>query len=143
MSTLTRIADAVTAELNATSFSRPFTAVRLYRPHRDLIELDTLHVSVVPHNVAVEVDNRDEDAHQHDYQVEIGVQQHIASEASADVDPLMDLMEELTDYWRGRVLDDSDAVCVELEQPAPYFKPHLAEMLVFTSVLTLTFRLRR
>jgi len=143
MSVLVQIADAVVAELNAAGFSRPFTAVRSYRPRFELSELETLRVSVVARNVEIEVDSRDPAAHQHDYQVEVAVQTRIAEADAAHVDPLMDLVEEIADFWRGRVLDDPDATCIALEQPAPYFLPHLTEMHVFTSVVTLTFRMRR
>ena len=41
------IAAAVVAELNATTFSQPFTAVRAYLPRYELGEMDDLHITVV------------------------------------------------------------------------------------------------
>ena len=51
---ITEIADAVTAELNAGSFSQAFTAERHYRPVFDLPEMGTLHVTVVPQGMTIE-----------------------------------------------------------------------------------------
>jgi hypothetical protein len=45
------IADAVAAELNAGSFSLPFTAKRMLLPDFALTELTDLKVTVVPHGV--------------------------------------------------------------------------------------------
>jgi hypothetical protein len=145
MALIVDIMEAVVAEMNAAAaaggFSELFEAVRGYAVQRTLTEFETLRVTVTPRPIEIEVDARD--SHQHDYNVDIGVQKRVAPVSNETVDPLMTLMEEIADFWRGQVLDDPEAACIALEQAAPLFLPHLKEMQLFTSVLTLTFRTRR
>jgi hypothetical protein len=64
-----------------------------------------------------------------------------AAEIQALVDPLMDLVEEIGDLFRGKGLPlRPDATCVEGKNEPIYLPPHLDEHRVFTSVLSLTFR---
>ena len=73
MATILTIADAVVAELNGTSFSLPFTATRAYIPRFDLADMATLRVTVVPKGLEIAAGSRGKD--QHDYRVDVGVQQ--------------------------------------------------------------------
>ena len=142
MATLTDIADAVVAELNGASFSKPFEAVRRYRPQFDLSEMQALHVSVVPKAVSQEIQSRSRTSG--DYQVDVGVQQKFASEA--DLDPLMTLVEEIADHFRFKRLTlpgGNEAVWVRTENDPVYVPEHMDELRQFTSVLTFTFRIVR
>ena len=142
MSMCITIADAVTAALNAGGFLQPFTAARLYRPLFELKDMGTLHVTVVPRGLTIEPLDRGRD--QHDYQVDVAVQKRLASENAAEVDSLMDLVEQIGDRFRHKVLEtDPPAVCVKVENVPIYAPEHLEQLRQFTSVLTLTFRVVR
>jgi len=142
MSTLIAIADAVVESLNAASFSQALTAERHYQPVFDLPEMADLHVSVVPKSVEVLASSRNQN--QHDYAIDIGVQQKVAGDAEADA--LMTLAEEIADHFRlGRVqVDGVGSVPVLKVATEPVFAPeHLTEKRVFTSIIALTFRVLR
>jgi hypothetical protein len=136
------IADAVKTALNAGGFAQTFTAERLYLPVFELKDMDTLHVTVVPRGLMIELLDRSRD--QHDYQVDVAVQKRLASENAAEVDSLMDLVEQIGDRFRHKVLEtDPPAVCVKVENVPIYAPEHLEQLRQFTSVLTLTFRVVR
>ncbi len=142
MASILDIADAVAVELNNASFALPLTAERAYVPRFDLEEMGTLRVTVVPKGVDISVDSRSD--HRHDYRVDVGVQRRFEEESPAELDPLMDLVEEMADHFRGAVLGtDPDAVCVAVDNRPIYAPEHMREGRLFTSVLTLTFRTRR
>ncbi len=142
MSTLIAIADAVVESLNSASFSQELTAERHYQPVFDLPEMTDLHVSVVPKSVEVLASSRNQN--QHDYAIDIGIQQKVADDTEAD--SLMTLAEEITDHFRlGRVqVDGVGSVPVLKVATEPVFAPeHLTEKRLFTSIVTLTFRVLR
>jgi hypothetical protein len=136
------IADAVVASLNAGSFSIPFTAQRQYRPVLDLPQLQALHVTVVPRDVTIASAGRDRN--QHDCRIDIAVQKKIDQERPAEIDPLMALVEQIADHFRLRRPEGfAEAVWVRTENVPIYSVEHLEQHRVFTSVLTLTFRVLR
>jgi hypothetical protein len=141
-STIVDIADAVVTALNSGTFSQSFQAVRHYQPVFELKDMGTLHVSVVPKGIELELFTRTQV--QADVQVDIGVQKKLESIEPADMDPLMRLVEEIGDYFRTHALTGTPAVWIKTEN-VPIFAPeHLGKLRQFTSVLTLTFRqLRR
>ena len=142
MATILDIADAVVAELNTAPFSLPFTAVRAYVPRFDLPELATLRVSVVPKGLEITGTSRGKD--QHDYQLDIGVQQKFEQEGAAQLDPLMGLVEEIADHLRGHALNAyPEAACVAVENGPIYAQEHMREGRLFTSILTVTYRMWR
>ena len=139
------IADAVVAELNSRSFSLPLTATRAYLPRFDLSDMTALRVAVVPKGLEVTSGSRGKD--QHDYRVDVGIQQKLArrgeceEECPEELDPLMGLVEEIAEYCRGLVLDtEPEAACVAVENSPIYAPEHMREGRLFTSILTLTFR---
>lgn len=145
MALIVDIADAVVAELNDTAFSLPFTAVRAYRPVYELPEMSELHVTVVPRGVVIS--RSDRASHQQDYRVDVAVQKRLGAVEAVAMDPLMDLVEELCDHFKGLVLAAPDglpayrqASCVGIENEPVYAPEHLEEMRQFTSVITVTFR---
>ena len=139
MAMILTIADAVVAELNGHTFSLPFTATRTYVPRFDLADMATLRVTVVPKGLEITSGSRGKD--QHDYRVDVGVQQKFSEGDAAELDPLMGLVEEIADHFRNLVLDtDPEAACVKVENGPIYAQEHMREGRLFTSVLTLTFR---
>ena len=139
MSTIVDIADALTAELNAHAFGQTFTAVRRYRPVYELAEMADLHVTVVPKGVALE--RADRSREQVDVRIDVAVQKKVAGEA--EIDGLMALVEEIAAFARDLRLEECAAVWLRTENEPVYAPEHLAELGVFTSVLTLTFRVVR
>lgn len=142
MAVITDIAEALVAELNATTFSQPVAAQRLYLPRFDLPEMQTLHVTVVPKGVVLALGDRARG--QGDYSLDVAVQQKIVSGDNAELDGLTNLTEEIADRLRGRRLAAyPDAAWLQTELTVLYAQEHLAELRQFTSVLTVTYRVLR
>jgi hypothetical protein len=132
------IADAVTAELSAATFSQPVTAVRHYLPSFELPEMSTLKVSVVPRSAVSTA--LDRNRYSYDYEIEVAVQQK-TQPSLANLDALMALVEEIGDHLRRSPLPGLPEVrCVEVANAPVYASEHLQELGQFTSVLTLTYR---
>lgn len=142
MSYVIEIADAVAGELNnapADTFGLEFQARRTVLPQFELAELAGLKVPVVPK--AVEITNISRSMSAFDVQVDVGVQKKVGKQIDAEVEPLMELVEEIATYLRGRQLQEfPNAVWVRASNEPVYAPDHLAEQRVFTSVLTLTYR---
>jgi hypothetical protein len=139
--TIIAIADAVTAELNGTSFSQSFVAQRSYVPTYDMQSMNDLKVTVVPKSLSSVSLDRSRDSY--DYQIDVAVQRKSLPQPDA-VDPLMELVEEIADHFRSNPLASYPGARFMNVENAPVFAPdHLQELRQFTSVLTLTFRLWR
>lgn len=139
--TIVQIADAVVAQLNATSFSQPLQAERHYLPQFELSEMTELRVSVVPRSVASKGHDRNRDSF--DYRVDVAVQRKL-DPTPGNLDALMVLVEEIADHFRSHPLAGyPQARCTEVENVPVYAPEHLDEFRQFTSVLTLTFRVWR
>lgn len=140
MSTLVAIADAVTASLNAGSFGTPFTAERLYQPAFDLADLADLKVSIVPKGVTIATASRD--GSYFDCAVDVGIQKKVADDA--EIDGLVDLAEEIADHLRMKRLDGfPQAVWLSIEHDPVVAAEHLEQQRALTSILTVTYRVRR
>jgi hypothetical protein len=140
MSTILDIADAVVASINAGTFAQPVQAERRYQPTFELPDLAELKVSVVPK--AVTITNATRTDGYFDCAVDIGVQKKIADDAEIDV--LVSLVEELADHLRQKRLDSfPDAAFVSVANEPVFAPEHLDTQRVFTSVLTVTYRVRR
>ena len=147
------IAEAVRDALNGASLSMAFDAERLYVPRfrlhaktpddAGLPDLETLRVSVVPRELSLASLNRGAD--DFDYVVDVAIQKRLDSDGPAEVDPYMLLAEEVVDLFRGKALEDSfgRASCVQAANLPIYSPEFLNDANVFTSVVTLTFRLAR
>lgn len=137
-----QVADAVVASLNAGSFEPAFTAQRQYRPTFDLAELDTLRVSVVPKSV--EITNATRIASYFDCTVDIGVQQRVDADDTGVIDALMDLVQQIADHLRMQRLDElPEAAWMRIANEPVFASEHLDQQRVFTSVISVTYRLRR
>ena len=140
MSKIADIAQAVTDELNAGSFSQSFTAERAYLPVFELKDMATLHVTVVPKGRELETVART--IPQEDVQIDVAVQQKLADVAteSGQIDALLTLVEEIGAHFARKRLAGTNALWLRTENVPVYDPDHLREMRQLTSVLTLTFR---
>lgn len=142
MSTINQIADAVVASLNAGSFSLPFTAERRYQPVFELSQLQELRVSVVPKSLTATAATR-ADAF-FDCAIDIGIQQKVNADDAETLDGLMHLVEEIGDHLRFHKLDAfPNGAWLAIENDPIFVPDHLEKERVFTSVLTVTYRVRR
>lgn len=142
MSTVIDIADAVVASLNAGTFSQTFEAERKYQPVYELPDMQTLHVSVVPRSVSITTATRE--TGYFDCAVDVGVQKKVNPDEPDEIDALMNLVEEIADHLRMKRLNDApQAAWVSIENEPAFASEHLDQQRVFTSVLTVTYRVRR
>ncbi len=142
MSVSIDICDAVVEELNTASLSQELTSKRHYVPVFDLHDMQQLHVSVVPKGVVVTKADRTRNTH--DVQIDVAVQKKFDAGDAAEVDPLMDLVEEVADFFRLRRLASyPNAHWIKTEHASLYAQEHWEELRQFTSVLTFTFRVVR
>jgi len=143
------IADAVVTALNAASLSQSFTAERAYVPIHELQDLADLKVSVVAASLSGTMLDRAL-LYLFDYVIDIGIQKTIGlggmtdAEINTAADPLTILVQEILDLFRGTPLTAyPQARCVAVENRPIYVPLHIDEKRVFTSVVSLTFRLGR
>jgi len=140
MSTILTIADAVVARLNDGSINLPLSAERRYQPAFDLADLAALKVSVVPRSMTISNATRTDGYF--DCAIDIGVQKKIA--ADSELDGLMNQVEQIADHLRQRRLDGAPEAAFVSIANEPVFAPeHLDQQRVFTSVMTVTYRVRR
>jgi len=144
MAVLADIADAVVTTLNGHTFTRPFTAVRSYRPVYTREEMKDLHVTVVPGGYSME--NLGRGQVQEDYTVEVAVQQAPETMGNAALDPLVSLVEEIRDFFLAnrRLAAMPSVICLRAAFAAGsdrgYAPEHLDQLQQFTGVLALVFR---
>jgi len=143
MSTITAIADAVAAHINAGTFSQPVNAMRMYQPAFTLADLADLHISVVPRTVSIAAASRDSSTFE--CVVDVGVQKKLpAEDEQAAIDGMLDLVEELTDHLRLKRLPDApEAAWAGIAHEPVVSSESLEQHRVFTSVLSITYRVRR
>lgn len=136
---LVRVADAVVAEINAATLSMPVTAARAYQPVFDLAEMKDLHVTVVPKGLEQELGSRA--GTPREIKVDVAVQKKLQTADAAEIDPLVQLVEEIAVIFRLKRLPHMPlAIWVKTENVPIYSQEHLSELRQFTSVLTFTFR---
>jgi hypothetical protein len=139
--TIVAIADAVVAQLNATTFAQPMAASRHYVPVFELSEMSQLRVSVVPKAITSASLDRNRD--RFDYLIDVAVQRKLGP-SLGNLDAMLELVEEISDHFRSHPLTGfPEARCVEVENDPVYAPDHLEEFRTFTSLLTLTYRVWR
>ena len=146
MSTIAAIADAVAAHINAGVFSQPVSAVRMYQPAFTLEDLADLRVSVVPRTTAITAASRDSSIFE--CVIDVGVQKKLppppTDGADAEIDALLDLVEEITDHLRLKRLPEApEAAWAGIAHEPVVSSESLEQHRVFTSVLSVTYRVRR
>ena len=139
MPLITQVADAVISELNGATFTPSFTAERSYLPRSELTELKALKVTVVPNGLSVTTASRGQV--QQDVAIDVAVQQKLTGEDNSSLDPLLALAEEIAARFQGkRLISFPAAIWVKTEFKTIYAPDHIDQLRVFTSVITLTFR---
>ena len=146
---LIEIAAALVGELNGEGakpnggvLGQTLTAQRHYRPQFDLADLKILRVSVVPKALAISSLGRS--SNQYDPAVDVAVQQKVDPADTEQLDGLMLLVEKIADFFRLRRLTAMPAAAWVKTENVPVYSPeHLEQHRVFTSVLTLTYRICR
>ena len=137
------LADAVTSQVNQSGIVPH--AKRQVLPIHDLSQLRELTISVVPRGVQVQSITRK--LSQYDCQVDIGIQQKLTvpqNEIDPVVKDLSGLVQQITDYLQRQPLTDMPyAIWIKVENEPIYDPDHLANQRVFTSVLTLTYRITK
>lgn len=150
MSLVVSVENAIVDVLNTTSagtFAQVFTAERQYKPEYDLAQLKTLKVTVVPKKI--EIASLGRNVNQHDVSVDVAIQKKVTSTSTQELDPLMALVEQIADCLRLRRLTlgkdggEGSAIWVKTENVPIYSPEHLEQKQVFTSVVTITFRVAR
>ncbi|QOJ18476.1 MAG: hypothetical protein HRU76_13140 [Phycisphaeraceae bacterium] len=144
MSTIAAIADAVAAHINAGTYSRPVSAKRMYQPAFTLEDLKDLRVSVVPRTVGISAASRDSSTFE--CIIDVGVQQKLPAPhegEQAEIDALLDLVEEIADRLRlARLPGAPEAAWAGIAHEPVVASESLEQHLVFTSVLSVTYRVR-
>jgi len=142
VSTIVDIADAVVGAIQAGSYGEPVTVERKYRPAFELADLTQVHITVVPRSMSITTATRD--SGYFDCAIDVGVQKKVNADQAEDIDALMTLVEQIADQLRMKRLNDApEAAWVSIENEPAFASEHLDQQRVFTSVLTVTYRVRR
>ena len=143
MSVVIELSDAVAASINAGAFDPPVTAERSHLPIFDLGTVgDAIKVSVVPRSLTVAAASRSSGFF--DAAIDIGVQRRVDPDDPAQVDALHGLVEQVGDRLRLSPLETlPGAQWIASEHDPLLAAEHLERLSVFTSVLTVTYRLTR
>jgi hypothetical protein len=142
VSTVIDVADAVVASLNTGSFGVPLNAVRKYVPVVELSNLTELNVTVVPKSAEITTATRT--SSYFDCTIDIGIQQKVNPDEPTELDALADLAEQIVDHLRLSSLDALPSAAWLSIANEPVFAPeHLDQQRVFTSVVSVTYRVRR
>jgi len=136
------IADAVVTELAGGAFSQPFTPERRVLPEHELADLKDLRVTVVP--AAVETSGASRTLSQHDVRIDVGIQKKLGKNLDTEVASLLGLVDEIAEFLKRRPLQAAPyAVWVRTANEPIYAADHLAERRLFTSVLSVTYRVMK
>jgi hypothetical protein len=143
MSTISTLADAVAEHINAGTYAQPVSAVRTYQPAFTLEELGELRVSVVPKTTTVLAASRESSTYEH--VLDVGVQKKLpAEDEQAVIDELLELTEAIGDRLRHtRLAGFPEAAWAGLAHEPVVSSESLEQHRVFTSVLSVTYRVRR
>lgn len=143
MSTISTLADAVAEHINAGTYAQPVSAVRTYQPAFTLEELGELRVSVVPRTSTVSAASRESSTYEH--VLDVGVQKKLpAEDDQAAIDELLELTEAIGDHLRHtRLAGFPEAAWAGLAHEPVVSSESLEQHRVFTSVLSITYRVRR
>lgn len=133
------IADAIVTELKTNSFSEPLTIVRNVLPEYELAELKALTVTVVPKSVGIS--NITRQSSSFEVAIDIGIQQKIGKDTDAEVQRLSEIVTEVATFLNRRPLaSQPKAVFVTIANEPIYAPEHLSEKRLFTSILTVHYK---
>ena len=131
------LADAVTVAINTGSFSVPVAAQRLLLPEFELADLAQLKVTVVPKSVDITALTRQTMVYE--VSIDVGVQKKLSGEVDTELPGLLTLVEEINVFLRKRPI--SGAVWTKSSIDPIYAREHLSQSRVFTSVITITYKM--
>lgn len=138
MTELIDVVDALVAEMNATTWSQPFTAAKTLDPNSNLVEIgNQLRVLVRPVKAErVQMTRGKQIKH---CWVEVCVRKRLAAgNLTPQVEPLVDLIEQIADHFDGvRLANRANSVCNSALADPPYDAGELDHVRQFTGVLTL------
>lgn len=133
------IADAIVTELSSGSFSEPLAVSRRVLPEFELAELKGLTVTVVPKSI--QIANITRQSSSFEVAVDVGIQQKIGKDTDADVTRLSGVVSEIVMFLNRRKLPDMPtAVFVSISNEPVYAPEHLSEKRLFTSILTVHYK---
>lgn len=139
MSIVLNITDAVVAQLNAAELSQAVEAERQYVPSYELKTLKELRVTVVPRELHVRSLDRGRNSYEAD--IDIAIQKKFNKGDAAEIDPLIEFVEEIADQFRlKRLASFPGAIWSKTVHQVLYSQEHWDQYRQFTSLLTLTFR---
>ncbi len=115
----------------------------MHQPAFTLEDLKDLRVSVVPRTVGISAASRDSSIVE--CVIDVGVQQKLPpANEEAEIDALLDLVEEIADRLRlTRLPGAPEAAWVGIAHEPVVSSESLEQHRVFTSVLSVTYRVRR
>jgi len=133
------VAEAVKDALNGHTFTESFTTTRTQLPEFQLKDMGTLHVTVVPRSDAAELLDRRNDIHV--VAVDVAIQQRLETVDNDTLDALLALVQEIADFLNRRAM--GDAIWTQTQNDPVYAPDHLRELRQFTSILRITYRVKR
>ena len=134
------MADAIAGELNGHTFSEPLVITRRVLPAFEIAELKALTVTVVPKSVAIA--NITRQSSSFEVAIDIGIQQKVSKNTDDDVQRLSGVVSEIVSFLNRRKLTAmASAVFVSIANEPVYAPEHLSEKRLFTSILTITYRI--
>ena len=138
---LIEIADAVVTALTASTFSQPISVARKYFANYEIKDLEpTAIVTAIPRNTVSSPASRT--TCQYDHTIDLAVQKKISG-SDEDLDALIGLVDEIEKSLRLRTIttgSNQAAKWIGTTSDAAYDLKHLEEKRVFTTVLSLTYR---
>ena len=134
-----QLSEKIVTTLNDSEFDLEFTAVRTLFPFYELKDLSNLKVTVVPKSVNITTATRS--SNEFDYQIDIAIQKAVKSPDDSEVTALTELALAIAKSFRNKVYEDIGAVCFKQSIDPLYSVEHIQPPSVFTSVLTLNFKI--
>jgi hypothetical protein len=131
------LADAVLAAIQGNGWSMPLSASRKFVPNYDLRDLDGLVVTVVPRSVGTT--NAARSLLGNEIAIDVAIQRKVSSAAPEQIDPLMDIVQEVFDFLTRLKLTGQSAAWLRIANQPIYAPEHLSEKRLFTSVITVTY----
>ena len=133
------IADAIVTELDGNTFSEPLVVTRRVLPEYEIAELKALTVTIVPKSV--QINNITRQSSSFDVAIDIGIQQKIGKDTDTEVARLSDVVSEIVSFLNRRKLADmSGAIFLSIANEPVYAPEHLSEKRLFTSIVTVTYK---
>lgn len=137
------LTNAARAALALATFAMPLNPVRQFLPRVDLKDADTINVLVVPKSVATEILSRNEVLDT--LSIDVAIMKRVAAgdDGDAETEGLIALAADVAAWFEFGTLEGFAGAWVGTVVNQIYAPDHLSERQQFTSVITITYRLRR